>query len=60
MNTYLKLDDYTEDFRKAITAAKAHGSLFIGQLVHGGRQTNSSITPIPVGPSDIKCPDGYV
>ncbi|CAO1631207.1 unnamed protein product [Parajaminaea phylloscopi] len=42
-----------EAFKKMTDAAKAHGSLYIVQLSHGGRQVPSDINPYPVAPSDV-------
>lgn len=52
--------DYTEDFRRVVQAAKAHGSLFIGQLSHAGRQTPLDVNPNPVSASDVHLAVGYV
>lgn len=49
--------DPVEAFKPVIAAANAHGSLVIGQLTHGGRQTPSYINPNPVSASESKCPD---
>ncbi|GAA6059106.1 hypothetical protein JCM10212_002077 [Sporobolomyces blumeae] len=48
--------DPVEGLSKAIKAAKAHGSLCIGQLTHGGRQTSLEVVETPVSSSDIQCP----
>ncbi|KAL7416323.1 NADH oxidase [Mrakia frigida] len=50
--------DPVEAFKPVIAASKRHGSLVIGQLTHGGRQTPSDINPHPVSSSDIQNPDG--
>lgn len=46
--------DAVEAFKPAISAAKAHGSLCIGQLTHAGRQTASDIQKHPVSASDTQ------
>ncbi|GAA5902151.1 hypothetical protein JCM6882_006714 [Rhodosporidiobolus microsporus] len=43
-------------FKPAIAAAKAHGSLVIGQLTHGGRQVSEEVDPHPVSSSDVQNP----
>ncbi|GAA5994756.1 NADH:flavin oxidoreductase/NADH oxidase family protein [Rhodotorula paludigena] len=43
-------------FKPVIAAAKAHGSLVIGQLTHGGRQVSEEVTKTPVSSSDLQCP----
>lgn len=43
-----------EAFKKMAAAAKAHGSKYIVQLSHGGRQTPANITQNPVSASDIQ------
>lgn len=43
-----------EGFKKVAAAAKAHGSLYIIQLSHGGRQVPSAITAYPVGASEVQ------
>ncbi|GAA6005645.1 hypothetical protein JCM10207_005281 [Rhodosporidiobolus poonsookiae] len=48
--------DPVEAFKPAIAAAKAHGSLVIGQLTHGGRQVNFEVDPHPISSSDVQCP----
>lgn len=40
-------------FKKMAEAAKAHGSLYITQISHGGRQVPIDINPYPVSPSDV-------
>jgi 2,4-dienoyl-CoA reductase-like NADH-dependent reductase (Old Yellow Enzyme family) len=42
--------------KPVIAASKAHGSLVIGQLTHGGRQVSNEIVDTPVSASDIQCP----
>lgn len=42
--------DPVEAFKPAISAAKANGSLCIGQLTHGGRQVSSLIRESMVAP----------
>ncbi|EGG10388.1 uncharacterized protein MELLADRAFT_33909 [Melampsora larici-populina 98AG31] len=51
--------DPVEAFKPVIAAAKAHGSLVIGQLTHGGRQTATEVNPNPVSSSESKCPDNF-
>ena len=41
-------------FRKVSDLAKAHGSLFIAQLSHPGRQGGAALNPNPVSASDIQ------
>ncbi|GAA6043533.1 hypothetical protein JCM8097_001206, partial [Rhodosporidiobolus ruineniae] len=48
--------DPVEAFKPVIAAAKAHGSLVIGQLTHGGRQVPKEVDPNPVSSSDVQCP----
>ncbi|KAL7416326.1 NADH oxidase [Mrakia frigida] len=48
--------DAVAAFKPVIAAAKAHGSLLIGQLTHGGRQTSDDVNPHPVSSSDIQNP----
>lgn len=43
-----------EQFKKMAAAAKAHGSIYITQLSHGGRQTPADINPYPVSASDVR------
>ncbi|GAA6045490.1 hypothetical protein JCM8097_006811, partial [Rhodosporidiobolus ruineniae] len=43
-------------FKPVVAAAKAHGSLVIGQLTHGGRQVSKDVDPNPVSASDVPCP----
>ncbi|KII86696.1 hypothetical protein PLICRDRAFT_55611 [Plicaturopsis crispa FD-325 SS-3] len=45
---------YLEEYKEMARVAKAHGSLFLAQLSHGGRQTADRILPHPLGPSDIQ------
>ncbi|KAH7066117.1 hypothetical protein BKA63DRAFT_607955 [Paraphoma chrysanthemicola] len=47
-------DNRVAAFRKASAAAKAHGSLFIAQLSHPGRQGNAVLNPEPVSASDVQ------
>ncbi|KAH9819696.1 hypothetical protein DFH28DRAFT_33952 [Melampsora americana] len=51
--------DPVEAFKPVVAAAKAHGSLVIGQLTHGGRQTATEVNPNPVSSSETKCPDNF-
>ncbi|EJD45600.1 FMN-linked oxidoreductase [Auricularia subglabra TFB-10046 SS5] len=46
--------DYTPSLRQLARAAKAHGSLLIGQLSHPGRQTSGILQPLPVSASDVQ------
>ncbi|GAA5896673.1 uncharacterized protein JCM6883_006976 [Sporobolomyces salmoneus] len=50
--------DPVENLKEAIKVAKAHGSIVIGQLTHGGRQTSTDVTgdKAPVSASDVQCP----
>lgn len=51
--------DSVENLKEAVKAAKAEGSLCIGQLTHGGRQTSVDVTGKdgkPVSASDVTCP----
>lgn len=43
-----------EAFKKMAKAAKAHGSLYIVQLSHGGRQVPAEITAYPVAASEAR------
>ncbi|EPQ57037.1 FMN-linked oxidoreductase [Gloeophyllum trabeum ATCC 11539] len=52
--------DAVEAFKPAVAAAKAHGSLCIGQLTHAGRQAPDTVCEQPVSASDTKCPDGVM
>jgi 2,4-dienoyl-CoA reductase-like NADH-dependent reductase (Old Yellow Enzyme family) len=47
-------DNRVDAFRKVADAAKAHGSLFIAQLSHPGRQGSASLNPKPVSASDVQ------
>lgn len=46
-----------EAFSEMVKAAKAHGSLFVAQLSHAGRQVAEFIQPNPVSASDVKLDD---
>ncbi|CDZ96185.1 nadh oxidase [Phaffia rhodozyma] len=48
--------DPVENIKPVIEASKAHGSIIIGQLTHGGRQTSENINSQPLSASDIQCP----
>ncbi|KDE02332.1 hypothetical protein MVLG_07102 [Microbotryum lychnidis-dioicae p1A1 Lamole] len=48
--------DPVEAFKPVIAAAKAHGSLVIGQLTHGGRQVSTAVTSHPISSSDVQQP----
>ena len=41
-------------YRKVTEAAKAHGSLFVSQLSHPGRQGGAALNPNPVSASDVQ------
>ncbi|KAI5918469.1 NADH:flavin oxidoreductase/NADH oxidase [Camillea tinctor] len=43
-----------ERFKAMATAAKAHGSLFVAQVSHPGRQVSSLIQPNPISASDVQ------
>lgn len=43
-----------EKFKALATAAKANGSLIIGQLTHPGRQVQSSLSPTAISASDVQ------
>ena len=43
-----------ERFKQMAAAAKAHGSLFIAQVSHPGRQVQDRIQPDPVSASDVQ------
>jgi 2,4-dienoyl-CoA reductase-like NADH-dependent reductase (Old Yellow Enzyme family) len=47
-------DNRVAAFRKVSAAAKAHGSLFIAQLSHPGRQGSATLNPQPVSVSDVQ------
>ncbi|KAI5806284.1 NADH oxidase [Geopyxis carbonaria] len=47
-------DGRVKEFRELASAAKAHGSLFIGQISHPGRQVTSDIQPHPFSASDVQ------
>lgn len=49
-------DEIVEEMKPAVQAAKAHGSLFIVQLTHAGRQTPEFVSPTPVSSSESQCP----
>ena len=42
-----------EAFKKLATAAKAHGSLIVGQVSHPGRQVESRVQKNPISASDM-------
>ncbi|KAJ9112636.1 hypothetical protein QFC19_000656 [Naganishia cerealis] len=48
--------DPVEAFKPVIAATKAHGSLCIGQLTHGGRQVSEDVSKHPVSSSDVQSP----
>jgi 2,4-dienoyl-CoA reductase-like NADH-dependent reductase (Old Yellow Enzyme family) len=41
-------------FKDLATAAKAHGSLIVGQVSHPGRQVENRINPNPISASDVQ------
>jgi 2,4-dienoyl-CoA reductase-like NADH-dependent reductase (Old Yellow Enzyme family) len=47
-------DNRVDAFRKVADVAKAHGSLFIAQLSHPGRQGSATLNPNPVSASDVQ------
>lgn len=47
-------DNRIEAFREVSRLAKAHGSLFIAQLSHPGRQGGAALNPNPVSASDVQ------
>ncbi|KXL47899.1 hypothetical protein M433DRAFT_142223 [Acidomyces richmondensis BFW] len=47
-------DNRTAAFRKVADVAKKHGSLFIAQLSHPGRQGGAALNPNPVSASDVQ------
>lgn len=51
-----ELSDYLEDYRALARAAKACGSLVLGQLSHPGRQVPITIQSSPESASDIEHP----
>lgn len=46
-------DGRVAEYRKVCDAVKAHGSLFIAQLSHPGRQGGKALNPHPVSASDV-------
>jgi len=46
-------------FRRQAEAAKAHGSLVIIQLSHGGRQVGKHLQPNPISASDVQLGDTF-
>ncbi|GAA98022.1 uncharacterized protein L969DRAFT_46004 [Mixia osmundae IAM 14324] len=48
--------DAVTETEKVVKVTKAYGSLCIGQLTHGGRQTPKHINPEPVSSSETQCP----
>ena len=54
-STYLPITAPKANLFKELTkAAKAHGSLFISQLSHVGRQGGKHLNPQPVSASDVQ------
>ncbi|KAF4973267.1 hypothetical protein FZEAL_9366 [Fusarium zealandicum] len=47
-------DERFRKFKQLATAAKADGSLIIGQVNHPGRQVPSKINPVPISASDVQ------
>ncbi|TKA29800.1 hypothetical protein B0A50_03164 [Salinomyces thailandicus] len=47
-------DNRVEAFGRVAEAAKRHGSLFIAQLSHPGRQGGAALNPHPVSASDVQ------
>ena len=47
-------DGRIEKYREVARVAKAHGSLFIAQMSHPGRQGNKALNPNPVSASDVQ------
>ena len=47
-------DNRVEQYRKLCDVAKAHGSLFVCQLSHPGRQGSAALNPNPVSASDVQ------
>jgi hypothetical protein len=47
-------DGRLEEYKELVAAAKAHGSLFISQLSHVGRQGGKALNPNPVSASDVQ------
>lgn len=48
--------DAVSALKPVIQACKAHGSLVIGQLTNGGRQTSQDINEEPYSSSSEQCP----
>lgn len=47
-------DNRTEAFQEVARMARKHGSLFVAQLSHPGRQGNAALNPNPVSASDVQ------
>ncbi|GAO47484.1 FMN-linked oxidoreductase [Saitoella complicata NRRL Y-17804] len=47
-------DGRLQKFKEVAKAAKAHGSLLVGQISHAGRQVEDTIQPYPVSASDVQ------
>ncbi len=47
-------DGRVEAFKEVSKVAKAHGSLFIAQLSHPGRQGGAALNPNPISASDVQ------
>lgn len=43
-----------EKFKELATAAKANGSLIVGQITHPGRQVKFSLSPESISASDVQ------
>ncbi|KAL9938109.1 hypothetical protein V8E36_002732 [Tilletia maclaganii] len=57
LNKKLIGDGRLDQFKKLVQGAKAHGSLYVVQLSHGGRQVPDDVNPNPVSASDVKLDD---
>jgi 2,4-dienoyl-CoA reductase-like NADH-dependent reductase (Old Yellow Enzyme family) len=53
-------DGRIEQYRQLVAAAKAHGSLFISQISHPGRQGGVALNPHPVSASDVQLKINWV
>ena len=47
-------DGRTQAFQKVSKLAQAHGSLFVAQLSHPGRQGGAALNPHPISASDVQ------
>lgn len=57
INSKMQEPERAAAFQAMAKGAKAHGSLFITQLSHGGRQVFSGLNPKPVSASDVQLAD---